>query len=180
MIRGWLRLGLLGFGIGWAVDRVLATRAAGGRPAPIRSVIVIDAPIERVWVVVADVEGQPRWMHEMKAVRVLTAGPIGVGTTAEAEIRILGISVLDPVVITTFEPPRRFAIRHVGRFTGDGTIDLEPGADGSTTVVIWVETLVAPYFPHLGGVVLGPILGRIFQADLGHLRDLIEQSPTGT
>ncbi len=174
MIRGLLRLGVVGLAIGWIADRLIAARRGGDAPEPIRSVIVIDAPIERVWAVVADVEGQPRWMHEMKAVRVLTPGPIGVGTSAEAEIRILGISAVDPVVITTFEPPRRFAIRHVGQFTGDGTIELEPGATGGTTVVTWVETLVAPYLPYLGGVVLRPILGRIFQADLGHLRDLIE------
>ena len=174
MIRGLLRLGVVGIASGWLADQVIAARRGGDAPESVRSVIVIDAQIERVWAVLADVEGQPRWMHEMKTVRVLTPGPIGVGTSAEAEIRILGISVLDPIVITTFEPPRRFAIRHVGRFTGDGTIALEPGADGSTTIVTWVETLVAPYFPHLGGVVLGPILGRIFQADLGHLRDLIE------
>lgn len=179
MIRGLLRLGVVGIGIGWIADRVIAARRGGDAPESIRSVIVIDAPIERVWAALADVEGQPRWMHEMKAVRVLTPGPIGVGTSAEAEIRILGISVLDAIVITTFDPPRRFAIRHVGQFAGDGTIELEPGADGSTTVVTWVETLVAPYLPHLGGFVLAPILGRIFQADLGHLRDLIESPSTG-
>ena len=30
--------------------------------------IVIDAPIERVWAELADIEGQPRWMHDMKSV----------------------------------------------------------------------------------------------------------------
>ena len=45
-------------------------------------------------------------------------GPVGVGTDAEAEVRIFGISVTDPVTITEFEPPHRFAISHDGTFKG--------------------------------------------------------------
>ncbi|MDO8483986.1 MAG: SRPBCC family protein [Candidatus Limnocylindrales bacterium] len=180
MIRLLLRATFLGAAIGWIVDRFLASRAGGRAPAPIRSMIVIDAPIERVWDALADVEGQLRWMQDMKAVRVLTRGQIGVGTRAEAQIRIFGIEVLDPITISAFEPPRRFAIRHEGRFSGEGTIELEPGADGSTTIVRWYETLVPPYLPHLGARLLAPILGLIFQADLGRLRELVETAPAGS
>jgi uncharacterized membrane protein len=174
VIRGLLRVAIAGLGAGWIVDRVLASRSAGRAPRPIRSMIVIDAPIERVWEVLADVEGQPRWMTDMKAVRVLTPGPVGVGTGAEAEIRIFGIEVLDPITITNFEPPRRFAIRHEGRFSGEGRIELEAGVDGSTTIVRWDETIVPPYLPHLGALLLTPILGSVFQADLERLRELVE------
>ena len=69
---------------------------------------------------------------------------------------------------------RRFAIRHEGTFTGGGVITLEPGADGTTTIVRWDETLVAPVLPHLGAVVAAPVFGAIFQADLVRLRDLVE------
>ena len=50
--------------VGWGIDRLLRTLAGGAPPPPIESLIVIEAPIERVWAVVADIEGQPRWMHE--------------------------------------------------------------------------------------------------------------------
>lgn len=180
MIRLLLRFTLVGAAIGWIVDRFLASRAGGRAPDPIRSMIVIAAPIERVWEALADVEGQPRWMHDMKAVRLLTTGGIGVGTRAEAEIRIFGIEVLDPITISAFEPPRRFAIRHEGRFSGEGLIELESGADGSTTIVRWDETIVPPYLPHLGSLLLAPILGQVFQADLGHLRELVETAPAGS
>lgn len=177
MIRFLLRVALIGGALGWVVDRVLAARR-GARPAnPIRSMVVIDAPIERVWDTLADIEGQPRWMLDLKSVRILTPGRVGVGTRAEGEIRIFGIGALDPITITAFEPPRRFAIRHDGRFEGEGVMGLEPGADGSTTIVRWDETIVPPYLPHLGGVVLGHILGRIFQDDLHNLRALVEATP---
>lgn len=179
MIGLLLRLASLGLVAGWLVDRWLRHRAAGGPPAPFASLAVIDAPIERVWAELADVEGQPRWMHEMKSVRLLTPPPIGVGTRGEATVRILGISVTDPVEITEFEPPHRFAIRHEGAFTGGGLITLEPGADGSTTIVRWDETLIAPLMPHLWALLSQPIVGGIFQADLLRFRDLVEAAEPG-
>ena len=53
---------------------MLKEQSQGADPEPIESMIVIDAPIERVWADVADIEGQPRWMHEMKAVRLTAPG----------------------------------------------------------------------------------------------------------
>jgi uncharacterized protein YndB with AHSA1/START domain len=136
--------------------------------------MVIDAPIERVWAVLADVEGQPRWMREMKAVRLLDPSPVGVGTRGEATVRVFGLAVTDPVTITEFEPPVRFAIRHEGTFAGQGVITLEAGADLTTTIVRWDETLVAPVIPFAWRAAAEPVFGHIFQADLEHLRDLVE------
>jgi len=174
MIRGLLRLGLVGLVVGWVVDQWLERRAAGGPPPPFASLAVVDAPIERVWSVLADIEGQPRWMHEMKAVRLLTPPPVGVGTRGEATVRIFGLGTTDPVEITAFEPPKRFAIRHDGTFTGGGVITLEPGADGTTTIVRWDETLIAPALPHVWARLAAPVMGGIFQADMLRLRDLVE------
>lgn len=173
MIRFFARLTLVGLAGAWLADRALGRRAAGGLPAPLSSLAVVDAPIERVWELVADIPAQPDWMHEMKSVRLTTPPPTGVGTRGEATVRIFGISVTDPVEVTAFEPPVRFEIRHEGTFTGHGSITLEPGADGSTTIVRWDETLVAPILPHLGAVVMAPILSSIFQADLLRFRDLV-------
>ena len=136
--------------IGWLVDRWLAVaEPAAGRPSRSAPWSSSTPRSSAVWRELADIEGQPRWMHDMKAVRVLTRGPVGVGTRAEADVRIFGMAVVDPIAITAFEPPRRFAIRHEGRFSGEGVIELEPGADGSTTIVRWDETIVPPYLPHL-------------------------------
>jgi uncharacterized protein YndB with AHSA1/START domain len=162
------------------LDRWLAARARGREPRPIHAFVVIDAPPERVWTEVADIERQPRWMRDMKAVRLLTDGPVGVGTRGEATVRIFGIGVTDPVTVTAFEPPSRFAIRHEGAFTGGGDMRLEAGADGTSTIVRWDETLVPPVLPHLAAVLQAPILGRVFQADLGRLRDLIETRATSS
>jgi uncharacterized membrane protein len=173
VIRRLAVVGTSALGLAAAADRWLASKR-GGVPEPIRSLIVIDAPIERVWEVVSDIEEQPRWMHEMKAVRMLTPPPVGVGSRGEADVRVLGIGVTDPVTITEWDPPHRFAVRHEGVFTGGGVISLESGADGTTTIVRWEETLIPPVLPRLGDIAQRPVLGAIFQADLQRLRRLVE------
>ena len=182
MIRFLLRFAIVGAVVGWIVDRYLASRANGCPPPPILATLVVRAPIERVWDVLTDIEGQPRWMDDMKAVRILTPPPTGVGTKAEGDIRIFGIGVLDPITITAFDRPSRFAVRHEGTFTGDGVIQLESSADGPggpATTARWTETIVPPLFPHLGALVMAPLLRSIFQRDLENLRDLIETGPGG-
>jgi uncharacterized protein YndB with AHSA1/START domain len=174
VIRVLLRVAIIGGFIAWLGERWLATTLHGGSPRPIHSRVVVDAPIEAVWRELADIEGQPRWMHDMKAVRVLGRGPVGVGTRAEADVRIFGMAVVDPISITAFDPPRRLAIRHEGRFGGEGVIELEPGADGRTTTVRWDETIVPPYLPLVSSAILRPILEGVFQADLDRLRVLVE------
>jgi uncharacterized protein YndB with AHSA1/START domain len=174
VIRRLIGLGTLGLVAAAIVDRLLARRAEGRLPSPIHSMIVVDAPIDRVWAELSDIEGQPRWMREMRSVRLTTPPPVGVGTMGEAEVRVLGITVNDPVTVTEFVPPHRFVIRHEGVFEGGGVIRLEPGADGTTTSVRWDESLVPPFFPYLGAAIQRPILGPIFQADLEHLRALVE------
>ncbi len=183
MIRGVLRLGAVGIVGAWVLERALRRRAGGDQPAPISTMVVIDAPIERVWAVVADIEGQPRWMHELKSVQLLTPPPVGVGTRGVGTVRIMGISVTDPVSITGFEPPTRLSIRHEGTFTGGGTITLAREGDAATdpahasparTIVRWDERVVPPLLPHSGSLLQRPIMRSIFQGDLDRLRDLIE------
>jgi uncharacterized membrane protein len=169
-----LRLSIIAAVAAWLIDRRLAARADGAGPAAIETLAVIDAPVERVWAEIADLEGQPRWMHDLKSVRLAHPGPIGVGTRAEGQVRILGVSVTDPVTVTVWVPPERFGISHDGLFEGEGLITLEAGADGTTTIVRWRERLIPPVLPHLGALVGRPVLREVFQADLHRLRALVE------
>jgi uncharacterized membrane protein len=160
-----------------ALDRWLHTRRGPNPSLAMDMLTVVDAPIVDTWAVVADIPRQPEWMRDMKRVTIETPGPVRAGTRAEATVRILGVAVRDPVEITELDPPHRFAVRHEGRFTGSGVITLEPGADGTTTIVRWRETLVPPVLPEIGARVQAPILTRIFQDDLRRLKRLVE---TGT
>ena len=172
MIRAILRLGMIGAIAAFALDRWLSGRSDASGSNEIVSTVHIAATPDDVWAIVADIEAQPDWMHDLTSVRILTRSPVGVGTRALGTVRILGITVEDPVEITAFEPPSRYAIDHQGLFRGTGVIELSPGAHG--THVRWTEDLVPPLLPHLGAIVQRSILGAVFRADLDRLRDLVE------
>jgi hypothetical protein len=59
--------------------------------------IEIDAPIERVYAVAADVEGAPRWQPEMKEARVIARDAQGnqvlVNTAIDAKVRTLQLEL---------------------------------------------------------------------------------------
>jgi uncharacterized membrane protein len=163
-----------------AADQLLRRRRGDAPPEPLRMLVVIDAPIERVWTIASDIERQPVWMQDMRRVALLTDPPVDVGTRGLATVRMLGIEVTDPVTITEWQPPTRLAIRHEGRWAGGGVITLESGIDGTTTVVRWAETLRAPILPDLASVLQAPVFRAVFQADLVRLKRLVETgSPEG-
>ncbi len=176
MLRRLVTLGAAAAVACLAADRALALARGGRAPEPIRTLAVVDAPIGAVWAAVADVAFQTEWMAEMRELRLEPPGRAQVGQRGEATVRILGVSVRDRVEITELDPPRRYAIRHLGPFKGGGVIALESGADGSTTVVRWEETLAPPLLPELGALLARPVLRAVFQADLDRLGRLVEEA----
>lgn len=173
LIRRTARLAALTGLAAWVLDRWLRDQALGVAPPPIRTSISVAAPIERVWAILADIEGQPAWMHDLKDVEVISAGPIGVGTRATGRVQVFGIGVEDPIEITAFEAPVHFAIRHDGLVKGTGDLRLAVEDDGST-LVTWDETLVPPALPYLGGLLIAMVFRPIFQRDLERLAGLAE------
>src|SRR5207244_2343162 len=141
MIVRLVRIGLMATVLGGVLDRWLSGRARRtGRfePGPICASVTIAAPPDAVWNELADLEGQPRWMTDLKSVRLLTPPPLGVGSRAEGIVRIFGVPIHDPVTIVESEPPRRYAIRHAGPVAGHGLIELKQDRAGDTAVS-WEE-----------------------------------------
>ena len=164
MIRWAFHLAIVGYAVGWVADRWLRTQVDEGTVPPIKSLVVIDAPIERVWTVVSDIEGQPRWMADMK---------IGAAVDATAGRRWKPwrgdgpdprhVRERTPSPSPDVTPPSRFAVEHEGTFTGRGIFTLEPGADGSTTIVRWVENPDARRLPEPRRPGDFPVLAAVFQ-----------------
>jgi uncharacterized membrane protein len=175
MLRAVARLAVLGGLAAVVADRWLAGRATTSEP--IVAEIDIDAPVQHVWDVATDIPGQPRWMRDLVSVRLVDDGPVRVGTRATGTVRILGIQVEDPITVSAFDPPDRYAISHDGPFAGAGEITFGSAAGGGTHIR-WVETLIAPVLPHLAAVVQGPVFRIVFQADLERLKRLIETGST--
>ena len=146
--------------------------------------ISIAKPPAIVWEQLADIEGQSRWMRDLKEVRVTSPGPIGVGTRAVGRVRMFGLPAADPIEIDAWEPGRHLGLRHLGRFTGRGDVWL--AADGAGgTAARWREAL-SPDPARLGlprpaaaawrllDPGFGLMLAIVFRADLRRLKRLVE------
>jgi uncharacterized membrane protein len=144
------------------------------RRPEINLTIEIAAPRTAVWKYASDVARQPEWMHEMKRVEMLTPPPVQPGSRGRATVRIFGVSTTDDVVITQFDPPSIFAIRHEGKFVGEGLLRFTE-INATHTRIDWMEYLRPPLFAHIGGFVQRPILGAIFRSDLRHLKRILEE-----
>ena len=166
--------------LGAVIIEVLLGRliAAGTVRRPeINLTIEIAAPRSDVWAYASDIARQPEWMHEMKRVEMLTPPPVQPGSRGRATVRIFGISTTDDVVITKFDPPHTFAIRHEGKFVGEGLLRFT-AIDETRTRIDWMEYLRPPLFSNIGGFVQRPILGAIFRSDLRHLKRILEEGLT--
>ncbi len=166
----------------------------------IRRATTIAAPPQAVWNVLVDMARQPEWMRDLKTVTLDEPGPIRVGSRGVGVVRMFGISQADPIVVTRFDPPRTYALRHLGRFAGSGTFELRPAGGESATLVSWTEelrldtatirlpgplrrlpglTVVTQAVVGFGGrcvdPLLAPLFKHVFRADLRRLRLMVER-----
>lgn len=162
--------------------------------------IRIAAPPERVWEVLVDIPRQLEWMHDLRSIRILTPGPLRVGSIMAGQVRMFGLGQADPVEVTALEPPWRYAIAHRGAFHGWGEFLLQPLEGGRATHVRWSESLTPTHrvlpplawltrLPVLGPRVAGladqglrladplmrPVFEWVFRQDLRRLRSIAEE-----
>jgi hypothetical protein len=113
--------------------------------------LTIPGPVDSVWKKIADWQSQGEWMLQTK-VWVTSQETEGVGTSIAAftgplhriypRFRFLGL--LDLMVVTTWQPPHRCDVEHVGKILkGTGTFQLTQ-MNSSATRFDWSETIQAP------------------------------------
>lgn len=73
--------------------------------------ILIGRPVEEVFDFVANQENEPQYNPEMRVTSKTTEGPIGAGTTFQAEMTGRGRVVPMTIRVTEFERPRRIRER---------------------------------------------------------------------
>jgi carbon monoxide dehydrogenase subunit G len=107
----------------------------------------VDAPPERVWAALTDWTRQGEWML-LTDVEVVSGNPQGVGGRLAARTGIpwrrgRHLGVLDTMVVTEWDPPRRVVVQHTGRVVrGPGIFELTPR--GAHTTLVWTEQLWLP------------------------------------
>jgi uncharacterized protein YndB with AHSA1/START domain len=121
----------------------------------------IDAPPERVWAAVTDWTRQGEWMFATDVREV--SGParrLHGRMVARTGLPLPGgrrLGVVDTMVITEWDPPRRVVVQHTGRIVrGPGIVEIEPRGDG--VLFTWTERLHPPFglLGEIGAVLIRP------------------------
>jgi hypothetical protein len=106
----------------------------------------VEAPPEQVWAALTDWARQGEWMVATDVRPVGPAHQVGGRIEARTGLPLPGgrrVGVLDPMVITRWEPPTRAEVRHTGRVVrGTGVFEVRPRSAGST--FLWTERLDLP------------------------------------
>ena len=138
--------------------------------------LFIRATPERVWEVISDLDGQKRWMVDLRRLDITSPQHSGEGTEVDVTSELFGLPLVkDRMLITSWQPPYRFDVEHRGAFTGTGSFTLDPVPGG--TVFTWIEDFSPPLGPlgELGfSLAVGPHMRRVFRRSMDNVRDLAE------
>jgi uncharacterized membrane protein len=115
--------------------------------------ITIDAPIERVWDVISDVERWHEWTASITSVERLDHGPFTVGSSARIRQPRLATMVW---TVTDIQPGRSFTWQaQAGGMTSVGEHVITPGPGASVTATLsasgsgFLEPLVSLFYKRL-------------------------------
>jgi len=104
---------------------------------------VVRAPAEAAFAAITDWEGRDLWMVGTRA-RVVDGDGRSVGSRIEATAGAGPLAIVDAMVITVWDPPRRVEVEHVGRFVkGRGSAEILELPHGMSRVV-WTENFDVP------------------------------------
>jgi len=135
--------------------------------------IVIGRPVDEVWEFVHDIANDRLWQTTLTESEQLTGGRMGVGTKVREVRHFLGLRIELTWEVTEFEPKRRSAIKGIsGPVPLSGGYLLEPVEEGTRFSVS--GELDAHGLFKLAEPVFARITARELEANLGHLRDLLE------
>ncbi|MFF0148979.1 polyketide cyclase/dehydrase/lipid transport protein [Amycolatopsis sulphurea] len=104
----------------------------------------VAAPAGTTWLALTDWARQGEWMLGT-SVRVLAGNGRSVGSKLAAFTGIAGVGFTDTMEITSWEPPLRCTVRHLGRIVrGTGTFQVVAKGAAQCTFV-WAEHLTLPF-----------------------------------
>jgi uncharacterized protein YndB with AHSA1/START domain len=136
----------------------------------------IDRGIDDVYAYASTYSTWPEWRGGVSESEQLTDGPVGVGTRIRGGGKLLGRPVGIVIEVTELEPGSRLAYRGAaGPLRTHNIVTFESVA-GSTQVT-WTDDV------ELRGIfgLLEPLMGRMvrrgYEADLGRLKAILEAQP---
>ena len=138
----------------------------------------LQAPIERVWAAVSDLERLPAWYPAIQEVQTLTAGdPDGVGSRVRYLIKgRLPMRLTFEATIARVDPPRELELQAEGDLAGTGRWELQQQGEVTTVRYLWDVHTTKPWM-NLVAPVARPLFtwnskGVMLQAGEGLARHL--------
>ena len=129
--------------------------------------VAVAAPAGQVWAALVDWDRQGEWMllTDVRPEDGEVPGAQGVGgrIAARTGVPMPGgrrLGVLDRMLITSWDAPRRVDVRHLGRVVrGTGTFEVRPRG-GSASTFVWTESLDLPLgrLGQLGWPLVRPVM----------------------
>lgn len=147
----------------------------------VRSSTVINRPLDAVFAYVADYRNDPQWRSEVREMRYVPEGDMGLGTRVIETSVLVGRRVVTESVITAFEANRRVDFESIsGPFRVRGMRAVEPAGEATrvTSQLEWLPTSRV-------GRLIAPLMERSYQRTLNRylvrLRTIleVERAPDG-
>jgi hypothetical protein len=141
----------------------------------IRVGILIDAPVDRTWRVVEQIERHVDWMADAESIRFLGTQTRGEGTVFDCITKVGPIRLTDRMTVIEWERGKLVGIEHQGLVTGRGRFTLRRRRHGRTWFQ-WNERLTFPCWMGgpVGALVAKPVLRRIWRHNLRRLKSIVE------
>lgn len=142
-----------------------------------RAEVVIDRPRQEVAQIATDPANDPLWIGGVQSARLLSEGPLGVGSRVARTARFLGRRIDYVNEVVELEPSARLRMRSVrGPFPMDITYSFADAAGGTRTAI---EVRGEPgRFFGIAGPLLESMVRRSVTSDLARLKALVE-GPSG-
>lgn len=140
----------------------------------IEASVEINAPVERVFAFVSDVERQPEWIGAVSSVSDLSPGPLQVGSTFQLALDFMGRQAEARQEITRLEPNQAITQATTsGPISTEISITLEPS--GSGTILRNVTQAELGSLGRFAGPLVTRTIKHQLETDLQTLRSILER-----
>ena len=142
--------------------------------AKVETSVVIKKPIGVVFVFMADPEKDMLWQSGVLSSRNTSGDPMGVGTTEEQEVLLLGRRIKSTLEVSEYEPNRKIEYKTIlGPVPFKAGYIFDSLAEGDTKVTFYAEGDVGGFFK-LAEPLVARVVQRQWEANLSTLKDLLE------
>jgi uncharacterized membrane protein len=145
----------------------------------IETSVVIDCPIEEVFVYSTDPENTPEWQTGLLESRVTSSGPIGAGSTIRDVRVFMGRQAESTVQVIVYEPNKEFTLKIESGEIRFKARHLYESIGDSTKVTFIAEGKPKGFFKHAARLIARKMQQQ-FESDFLKLKHVLEDVEEST